>query len=513
MRRGRSKTALPGALLAILLLAAALRLVNLNGRPLWYDEAFAVLYAEKPPGTILYGTLTPVDGAAADVHPLLYYLTLHFWMQAAGSSPLAVRLPSVLLGLATVALVYALAAELFDARAGLWAAGLTAVAPFHVHYSQEARMYSLLCFLSLLAVYGFVRGWRRGGARPWLLFTVAGALSLYAHNLAFLTLLALDLFVLLARQWRLIKPLIAAHAGLALLFGPWLLAVPGQFGKVQQAYWVPRPGLAELIRSAIAFHFNLPLPSWLLPLALFLSLAAPALVLYRLLRGGPRSPQERRKWLLLLCLAALPPLLMFLISQWKSVYIERGVIAAAVAYYLLLGAMLAGARLSRRRYALLLALPVAVAAVSLVYDYTFASFPRPPLPPLIAMLPAEAQPGDAIVHSNKLSFLPAHYYARRLAQSFIADPPGSGSDTLARPTQEALGLFATDLETATAGHDRVWFIILERAIQEYQDTGYANHPHLVWLEERFQRQAERRVSDLILYLYVRRPAPSSPALP
>jgi len=46
--------------LAIVALAFVLRLVNLGGRPLWYDEAFAVLYAEKPFEAMVYGTLTQV---------------------------------------------------------------------------------------------------------------------------------------------------------------------------------------------------------------------------------------------------------------------------------------------------------------------------------------------------------------------------------------------------------------------------------------------------------------------
>jgi hypothetical protein len=67
---------------------------------------------------------------------------------------------------------------------------------------------------------------------------------------------------------------------------------------------------------------------------------------------------------------------------------------------------------------------------------------------------------DVIVHSNKLTFFPTHYYDRTLPQSFIADEPGSRSDTLAYPTQQALGLFATpDVETAVQGHERVWFVI------------------------------------------------------
>ena len=46
------------SLLLILLLAFGLRLVNLNGRFLWYDEALAILFAEKSLAAMLNGTIT-----------------------------------------------------------------------------------------------------------------------------------------------------------------------------------------------------------------------------------------------------------------------------------------------------------------------------------------------------------------------------------------------------------------------------------------------------------------------
>ncbi|GIV82126.1 MAG: hypothetical protein KatS3mg051_1480 [Anaerolineae bacterium] len=57
----------------MLWLAFGLRVVNLGGRTLWYDEAFAVLFAEKGLSAMRQGTLTAAEGSAADVHPLLYY--------------------------------------------------------------------------------------------------------------------------------------------------------------------------------------------------------------------------------------------------------------------------------------------------------------------------------------------------------------------------------------------------------------------------------------------------------
>ena len=62
------KAAMPkklGFMVAILLLAFCLRMVRLDERGMWYDEAFAVLYAEIDLGAILYGTVSTVEGAAA----------------------------------------------------------------------------------------------------------------------------------------------------------------------------------------------------------------------------------------------------------------------------------------------------------------------------------------------------------------------------------------------------------------------------------------------------------------
>ncbi len=490
-------------LTAIVLLGTVLRLIWLGARNLWYDEAFAILYAEKSLGAMIYGTIAQVEGAAADVHPLLYYFSLHFWMGLVGQSTFAVRFLSVLFGLGAIVLVFYLAAELFDRRTGFIAALLTALSPFHIHYSQEARMYSILCFLSLLAVYAFVRARKDGGLRNWALFTVAATLSLYTHNLAFLPLLTLDLFVLLKREWRLIKPLFLSHLGMAVLFSPWLSLLPGQFGKVQQAYWVPRPGLAELTRTLMIFHFNLPVPEWLLPVVLFFSLLILALAEYRVVRVRGRSAEKEDGLSLVLLLAFLPVALMFVISQFKSVYVERGVLPAAVAYYILIAALLAEVRMSRTVAAILSAPVLIVLVISLVYYYPYAEFPRSPFKEAVAYLREHYRTGEAIVHDNKLTFFPCYYYDRDLPQAFVPDPAGAGSDTLALPTQEALGLFATPLEKATAGYERVWFVIFHKALEEewFRDLGYSEHPDVAWMEAHYHRVEVVTFNDLDVYLY------------
>jgi len=519
--------------LAIAVLAVFVRLINLGGRSLWYDEAFAVLYAEKPFATMLYGTITQVEGAAADVHPLFFYSMLHAWMRAFGQSPLAVRGLSVLLGTATVVMAYLLGRRLVDRRVGLAAAVVVAVAPFHVYYSQEARMYALLGFAAMTMTYFFVRAWTDGGWGDWLAFAVFGALTLYAHNLGAMFLMGLDLWVLWAwfrpggTRWHNFRPLLLSHLLMIGLFAPWLAIVPSQVGKIQQAYWVEQPGLVELIQTILIFHFgydNQSLPRWLLAPALFFSLLILVIVAFELVRRRQASGSEQlpdtpysllpTPYLLLLSLTVLPVALTFLASQIQPVYIVRALLPSALMYYVLVAGVLIAGNVPRPVKLGLLLPSGLIIAVSLVNHYSYAEFPRPPFNEAAAFLRANYQPTDVIVHSNKLTFFPTHYYDRSLPQEFIADEPGSPSDTLAYPTQQALGLFATsDIATATLGHERVWFIVFHRAIEEYRAAGYPDHPQRDWLEQHYTLVSVTSFNDLDVYEYQSGPSPTASSPP
>jgi len=498
--RARSRVWL---LILILLLAFALRLFHLAEKEMWYDEAFAVLYAEKEPGSIIYGTVTPVEGAAADIHPLLYYFFLHGCM-GLGQSLFVVRFPSVFFGLLSLCLVFRIARELFDAQVGLLAVALAAMSPFHIWYSQEARMYSLLCLLTLLSIYLFIKACKDGKWLPWISFGLCTGVSLYAHNLAFLVPLALDLLILLRRRWSLIGRVLVAHGVSLVMFLPWLLLVPGQFAKVQQAYWVPKPGLTELVRTLIVFTFNLPVPEGLLPLALFFSLLLLALTAYRVLRPTVVG-KDRGAWGidLSLSLSFIPVLTMFAISQIKAVYIERALLSSALFYYLTVARGMLQTRLPRLVIVSLVPVPLLL-VTSLWYQCNYAGFPRSPFRQANAYLRDHYEAGDVIVHDNKLSFFPSHYYDRTLAQEYVGDIPGSPTDTLALPTQEVLGLLAqTDVQQAVDDSPRVWFVVFQRALDEAAELGTQN-PSKAWLDAHYRLTDTTIYRDLKICLYERR---------
>ena len=92
--------------------------------------------------------------------PPLYYWLLHLWIRLTGSSEFAIRSLSVFAGLVTAALVWSLTLRLSGRKiAAALALLLITLSPFHIHWSQETRMYALAAMFAALAAYACWRGW------------------------------------------------------------------------------------------------------------------------------------------------------------------------------------------------------------------------------------------------------------------------------------------------------------------------------------------------------------------
>lgn len=502
-----------GALGLILLLALALRLVNLGGRTLWYDEAFAVLFAEKGWDAMVDGTLTPVEGGAADVHPLLYYIALDGWMGVFGQGAFAVRLFSALLGVATVGAAFGLARDWFaDDRAGLAAAFVTAVAPFHVQYSQEARMYALLALLLTLATWLYWRAWQRGRAGYWLGFGVLAGFGMYTQQLAAFYLLALGLLPVVYRRRReLVRTAWVAGVALA-IYLPWMLHLPDQLGKLRQ-YWVQKPNVLHIwlaLRSFVSVNLDFS-AAWWLPTFLLAAILS-VLVLYRagqvLRTSGPDPDRLPLGWVIWLAFA--PMVLMWIASYvFQPVFLPRALLPSAVMFYCALAWLFARGSLPKPIGGLLAAWWGAIVVFGLVTHYTWDTFPNPPFDEAADYLCGQIERGDVVLHGNKITALPMVYYARDLPQEYVRDIPGSGSDTLAVPTQATLGLMAArSVEDAVNGADRVWYVAFEQLEEEMaglveDDPENAQYDSLSWLRDRFVEERTVAFNDLQIVLFIR----------
>jgi hypothetical protein len=454
---------------------------------------------------MLYGTLAPTGAGSADIHPLGYYTLLWIWTNVFGDSLFAVRLLSILAGIVSVFLVYLIALEaLSDVRSAQLAMLLAALAPFPIHYAQEIRMYSFLSMWLLLATYSYQRGSKSGSWRWWVLFSVSAALAQYTHNLAAFYLVPLSLSPLFQRDWKTFRSVVLAGFGALVLYLPWLIQLPAQFAKIQQAYWVERPDASKLLTLLLVYVTNTPLPDRLIAFALAATLIIVIIGLLQTAKATLQAESNGGVWVFYLSFA--PPLLLFLFSQWRPVYIERALITSGTVFSIWLAWVLTKTNLSNVARYILFALILACFALGVYQHVTYRDFPYGPFNELNLSLKKRIQPQDVIIHSNKLSFIPAIYYDSELPQEFIGDLPGSRVDTLAPATQEVLGIQGQpDIETAIGNAERVWYVIYERSLEEYRARGLSTHPDLEYLGSLYALEAQETWDGLQIYLYSSRP--------
>lgn len=179
----------PWLMVALLLLAFALRLHRAGDRAVWWDEGWSVWVARQSLAQIAYQT-------GHDVHPPVYFWLLHLWRAASGDSEFGLRMFSAMFGALTVAATYLLGTAVANRRAGFLAALFLTLSRFHIVWSQEMRMYALAGFLAVLGTWAARRVWARGKPTDYALYIfcmTAGLLTLYlffpipvAINLAWL---------------------------------------------------------------------------------------------------------------------------------------------------------------------------------------------------------------------------------------------------------------------------------------------------------------------------------------
>lgn len=205
-----------------------MRILGADHLPFWSDEAWNIWVTRD-------GTALMLERLAANHHPPAYFLALQGWQEIAGSGKLALRFLSIAAGVLTTAVIYRAGADAFGHGVGIVAAALFAVFEQPVYYGQSVRHYTWLLLGEALTVWTLVRALRRPTWSRWIGY--AGAVAFLAYSLYVgLIAVALQGLIVLA-FWRVPLRLkarpVAAYAGAALVFAPWLVyALPGVLNKI-----------------------------------------------------------------------------------------------------------------------------------------------------------------------------------------------------------------------------------------------------------------------------------------
>ena len=318
------------ALSAVIILGAYLRLTALNRQSLWFDEIDVVVRAQRPLGQVLHTFVQQGENGP------LYNLMLALWIRVAGISEIAVRFPSAVAGTLAIPLIYLLGRRVAGSTVGLLAAGLLAISPYHVWYSQEAKMYSIVVLLALASTYAFVAALETNDRFWWAAYVVVTSLMFYTHVVTVLIFVAQSLYAVLAyRSWRgREKSWLIAAAALTLPYVPiaiWAAKVVGLTGT-HVATWQPPVALWDAIQIfGIKFAIN----------RYTMTEQVRAEILYAVLAGiGILAlawlSRRNRWWLLFTSLTVVPVFGLWLVSIRQSVFSDRYGIVALPAYLLLI---------------------------------------------------------------------------------------------------------------------------------------------------------------------------------
>lgn len=463
--------------LSILAVATFVRFYDLTAAAIWGDEGSSLLMSQYSLAGIWFH-------AAHDVHPPLYFVILHGWIELFGDGIFSIRCLSALPGIATVALGVWLTRLIASRRAALLAGTLLALLPTAVRYSQEVRMYSLLGLWLLGATIALVYWVKHPDRTRYLsIYAFLMTAAFYTHYFTTLCVLAHWSYLLVLR-WQPASPRRyinrpawwLANAAIVLLYLSWV------------------PGLVDLVRHIDELKANgdvgweLPvtfdaLPSMIwsfllqddgetLPWPLF---AALPLLLLGVVGWVVVTDRSRYRWSALLAIyAGLPLLTVFGVSFISPVFIERYLTAYAVAFPLLIA--LACERWYRHLRGLALVVLMLFAGTELAgLNNNIAVDANDQINVMVDYVNQHYAPGDRIVISDLLWYLSYVYYNRTGAQPLLYTPPTAEGGS-SRPNAygfgtlveaQAPGIYLDSLATLSRGTGRVWLISTDDQPDEF----------------------------------------------
>lgn len=379
----RSKRVCWIILCLILIIGTALRIYKLTRQPLWPDEACSFLIAEKSYREII------TSGSFGDPHPPIHHLMLRVWMSVFGKSDLSARMFACIFGVLFIPAIYYVGSSLFGRKTGLISAFIASVSWFHVRYSQEVRMYSMLPLFGLLSMYFLYRAATIDSKASWVSYTLCTVLMIYTHYYGvFVALSGFVFFTIYTSTHNLgWRRFIISQCAIAILCLPWLPVVVRHYGEFAPGgAWISPTRLSRISATFEMYSgvTRRAFTSMLLDRTNFAALRVIYYVSYYIFiccfLAGVFSIKKYKNvfipyiknnpgLVLLLCYLFVSLAIPMLISIKKPIYLpQRYSIAAWPAFPLIFGL---GVSKLRNRYSLsmLLAFIVFVSSISLYWYY------------------------------------------------------------------------------------------------------------------------------------------------
>jgi mannosyltransferase len=286
----------------------------------------------------------------------LYYTLMKPWTSVAGTSEWSLRFPSVLGTMLACVLLIVLGRRLFDRRVALVSALLLAASPFVVKWSQQARGYTFLMALAVLATLLLLRALESETRAAWAIYGLSLTVLIVWHPVGGFLVVPAHLVLAYQHRDRLLPHGLLAAVIVCFLAVPWAAQIGlRSTGEGAAMNWLHAPSLRVALRAVLDV-------SGISGLGLALAVLGLAL----LWQGRDRSTVA---WLATWAVA--PFVVTLIVSLLKPVFLDRYFLAAAPAFALLSGYALV--HVARRARPLVLALVLAATVIGLGHWYGLGS--------------------------------------------------------------------------------------------------------------------------------------------
>jgi hypothetical protein len=492
-------------------LAFLLRRYQLGSESLWFDEADIVAQARHPLGELLGGFTRAGENGP------LYVVMLHFWLALVEGVPAVGRLMhlafgpsyeapvrglSALFGTAAVPVMFVLGRRIGGLAAGLVGAALLALNPFHLWYSQDAKMYSLLVLLVLVTSVLYVEALERNTWGLWAGYVVATWVMLTSHSLSGLVLVAQLVstpFLVRGmgggfgrRRW------VRWGWAILLILAPvfpiaWLRLAALVTGTVESGNWYTDAGLGDILLTIfVKFAVNQSAP-WQLTRLLSISAEAVGAIAmgglalagaWALVRGYVRPDESvgvRRPYVLVGMLWLVPVAVFWLVTLQLPLFHPRYLIMSLPAYLILVAA---GVVAAWRLNPILALVPLAL--LGLATGTAYASFNYAPGAQKEDWRGAMAYVQDHLRLRDEIVVFPGYLES---AVNLYYTPGGAGK-VPERPVEAVPSLkvegygqreLEDDLRNMSECNERVWLVV-SPARMEQEDP---EHKVLQWFQFNF----------------------------
>ncbi|MCB9122572.1 MAG: glycosyltransferase family 39 protein [Caldilineaceae bacterium] len=409
---------------AITLLGLGLRVWAIGAKGLWLDEAFSIWMSRHPLPELLDWLVR------IDQHPPLYYALLHGWL-AFGDSEAWVRALSALAGTLTIPVFFAFVRTLSADLPALIAAFVLTIAPFHVRFAQEARMYALLTlaaavtFLCVAIILTPATPANRARQRAgWIGYVLATVATLLTHNTALFLPIAVNLFMapfIFVRRRRAdgagsrttapfarlqappLRGWLLAQAAVIVLWLPWSAAFVQQSIGVYAQFWIQPPTVQTVFDTLTTFASAFLPGNVLWPAVVWTFFGALLLLGLVALRRSPALLA------LLLVLWLTPFAGEWLVSLRRPIFYDRTLIWASLPLYTIAAFGIAALRRPWLRAAVLVAL-LGIQSFSLHSYYNY--FEKENWRGAAAYLAERYEAGDLLLFNATWVQIPFDYYFR-----------------------------------------------------------------------------------------------------